>query len=88
MWNFRVGEISVVWGSETCLKGCVWFSDEKRQSENMRQKVYILLVEIVPKVVRVGCNPAQQFTRCVTLGMIPGLNFFIVRRQLTIKSSS
>lgn len=53
-WNFRVGDIVVVWGRETNLKGWTGSGYVKIQSQNMRQKVYIILVESVPRVVTVG----------------------------------
>lgn len=49
-----MGDIVVVWGRETNLKGWTGSGYVKIQSQNMRQKVYIILVESVPRVVTVG----------------------------------
>ena len=52
--EFRRGDISVVRGRKMNLKRWVEFGCVKIQSQNMKPKVCIILVEIMPTVVRVS----------------------------------
>jgi hypothetical protein len=54
---------SAVWGIKTNPKGEKGFGNVQIQSENMRHRVCILLLEIMPLELEEDWNPALEFSK-------------------------